>query len=136
MCGGIPGKGMNAPLILILEDQPDIRRLLKIFISRFGGRVLEAESIAQASTLVELNRFDLAFLDYMLPDGLGVDVCKMLRTRSGMATIVMVTARGEPQVREELLAAGASQVVLKPFEHTVISEIMEAFTRGYAQRPH
>lgn len=125
---------MDTPLVLILEDQPDIRRLLKIFVSRAGVRVMEAESIAQAQALADLNRFDLAFLDYMLPDGLGIDVCRKIRAGGGFTKIVMVTARGEAQVSEDLLAAGADQIILKPFEHTAITGIMEEFTRSYAQR--
>jgi DNA-binding response OmpR family regulator len=122
------------PLVLILEDQPDIRRLLKIFVSRFPVRIIEAESIAQASLLVEQNGFDLVFLDYMLPDGLGIDVCRKIRSGGGFTQIVMVTARGEAQVSEDLLAAGASQIIIKPFEPAAVSDIMQAFTRSFAQR--
>ena len=127
---------MNTPLILILEDQPDIRRLLRIFVSRHGGRIIEAESLAQAMALVEQNRFDLAFLDFMLPDGLGIDICKRLRAQGGLTQIVMVTARGESEIGDGLLAAGASQVILKPFDVSIINEIMAAFTRNYAERQH
>jgi DNA-binding response OmpR family regulator len=132
----ISGVGVNTPLILILEDQPDIRRLLKIILSRHGGRVMEAESIVQATALVEQNRFDLVFLDYMLPDGLGIDICKKLRALGGFTSIVMVTARSEVEVADRLLAAGASQVILKPFEPSAINEIMEAFARNHAERQH
>ena len=127
---------MNTPLILILEDQPDIRRLLRIFVSRHGGRIMEAESLAQATALVEQNRFDLVFLDYMLPDGLGIDICKKLRALGGFTNIVMVTARGEFEISDSLLAAGASQVILKPFDVSAINQIMETFNRDYADRQH
>jgi DNA-binding response OmpR family regulator len=127
---------VNTPLILILEDQPDIRRLLKILVSRHGGRVMEAESIVQATKLIEQNRFELVFLDYMLPDGLGIDICKKLRALGGFTSIVMVTARGEVEVSNSLLAAGASQVILKPFEPSTINDIMEAFARNHAERQH
>ena len=130
----ISGVGVNTPLILILEDQPDIRRLLRIFVSRHGGRIIEAESLAQAVALVEQNRFDIAFLDYMLPDGLGIDICKRLRALGGFTNIVMVTARGESEIGDSLLAAGANQVILKPFDVSAINAIMEAFNRSYAER--
>ena len=130
----ISGVGVNTPLILILEDQPDIRRLLKIFVSRHGGRIMETESIAQATAIVEQNRFDLAFLDYMLPDGLGIEICKKLRALGGLTSIVMVTARGESEIGDSLLAAGANQVILKPFDVSAINAIMEAFNRSYAER--
>ena len=95
---------------------------------------MEAESLAQATALVEQNRFDLAFLDYMLPDGLGIDICKKLRALGGFTNIVMVTARGEFEISDSLLAAGASQVILKPFDVSAINAIMEAFNRSYAER--
>jgi DNA-binding response OmpR family regulator len=48
----------------------------------------------------------------------------------------MVTARGEVEVSNSLLAAGASQVILKPFEPSTINDIMEAFARNHAERQH
>lgn len=125
---------MITPLVLILEDQPDIRRLLKIFVSRFPVRIVEAESVAQASALVEGNSFDLVFLDYMLPDGLGIDICRKIRSAGGFTQVVMVTARGEAQVSTDLLAAGASQIIIKPFEQSAIVDIMEGFTRSFVKR--
>lgn len=128
------GVAVKSALVLILEDQPDIRRLLKIFVSRFPVRIIEAESMAQASALVEQNSFDLVFLDYMLPDGLGIEICRKIRAGSGFAKIVMVTARGEVQVGNDLLAAGADQIIVKPFDQEAIVGLMESFTQNFAQR--
>ena len=108
---------------LIVEDQQPIQLLIKRLASRSGCDVLTAESVAEAIRLVETNSFDLAFIDFMLPDGEGVEIARKLRAVTPHARINLVTARGEDSIKTLALEAGCDRVIMKPFSiHEILAE--------------
>ncbi|MES2476495.1 MAG: ATP-binding protein [Verrucomicrobiota bacterium] len=103
------------PLVLIADDEPDIRRFLRMQLEDVD--VIEASDGAEALELVRLRRPQLALLDHMMPEMDGVEVCRRIRenhTTRGVAVIIL-TARADEQTKLSALQAGANDFLTKPF---------------------
>ena len=103
--------------ILIVEDEADIRELLRFNLEREGFSVLEAADGNEGLKLARQNMPDLMLLDVMLPGFDGFEVCRRLGAQSETANIpvLMLTARGEEMDRVVGLSLGADDYVVKPF---------------------
>lgn len=108
--------GSAGPLVLVVEDEPDMRRFL-VGLVRDGRRVAQAAdgpgAIAQALRLQP----DLVLLDMMLPGMDGLDVARRLRAEASLAStrLVMLTARGDHETRLTALGLGIDDFLTKPF---------------------
>ena len=103
------------PLVLIADDEPDIRRFLRMQLE--GVDVIEASDGGEALELARLRRPQLALLDHMMPEMDGVEVCREIRanhTTRGIAVIIL-TARADEQTKLAALQAGANDFLTKPF---------------------
>jgi signal transduction histidine kinase len=103
------------PLVLIADDEPDIRRFLRMQMENVD--VIEACDGAEALELARLRRPQLALLDHMMPEMDGVEVCKGIRENHitrGIAVIIL-TARADEQTKLSALQAGANDFLTKPF---------------------
>ena len=100
--------------ILICDDDRDIRRALRIYLTGEGYRVLEAENGAQALELLESGSVDLVLMDVMMPglDGLGATM--KLREKSSVP-VILLTAKSEDTDKILGLTVGADDYVTKPF---------------------
>jgi len=107
----------TAALILVVDDEPDIRALVAINLCKAGYRVIEANSGEEALARVSQERPALVILDLMLPGLGGIDVCRRLRARPETEGIpvIMLTARTEEVDRVEGFETGADDYVTKPF---------------------
>jgi two-component system phosphate regulon response regulator PhoB len=103
--------------ILVVEDEPDLRRVLTYNFKQAGFDVVSAPDGETALRAVKEERFDLVLLDLMLPDMPGTEVCRRLKQGQQTATIpvVMVTAKGEEVDRIVGFELGADDYVVKPF---------------------
>ena len=103
--------------ILIVEDEADIRELLRFNLEREGFSVLEAADGNEGLKLARQHMPDLMLLDVMLPGFDGFEVCRRLGAQSETANIpvLMLTARGEEMDRVVGLSLGADDYVVKPF---------------------
>jgi two-component system phosphate regulon response regulator PhoB len=103
--------------VLIVDDDPDIVRLVRYNLSHSGYEVQSAGSGREALELVEKQPPDLVVLDVMLPDVDGLEVCRTLRQQSSSKRIpiLMLTARGEEIDRVVGFELGADDYVSKPF---------------------
>ena len=103
--------------ILIVEDEADIRELLRFNLEREGFSVLEAEDGNEALRLARQHLPDLMLLDVMMPGPDGFEVCRLLGAQAETANIpvLMLTARGEEMDRVVGLSLGADDYVVKPF---------------------
>jgi two-component system, OmpR family, KDP operon response regulator KdpE len=104
----------DAPLVLVVEDEPQMRRFLRATLNAHGYRLVEAESAAQALAHATAHNPDLVLLDLGLPDGDGLDVTKRLREWS-VTPIVVISARGQENDKIAALDAGADDYLTKPF---------------------
>ena len=100
--------------ILVVEDEPEIRRFLRTSLGAEGYRVVEAESGARGAIDASTHKPDLAIVDLGLPDMDGVEVIRRIRAWSPMPIIVL-SARAREQAKVEALDAGADDYVTKPF---------------------
>jgi two-component system response regulator RegX3 len=114
--------------ILLVEDEESITVPLSDALRREGFEPQVAGSAAEALELAESTDPDLVLLDVMLPDGSGFDVCRALRTRSGVP-IIMLTARGDEADRVAGLEAGADDYVVKPFSAREVAARIRAVLR-------
>jgi phosphate regulon transcriptional regulator PhoB len=103
--------------VLIVEDEPDIRRLITFHLSREGFRCRAASTGAEALREVTSALPDLVVLDLMLPEVDGLEVCRRLRSDPASAgvPIIMLTARADEVDRVVGLEIGADDYVVKPF---------------------
>jgi two-component system KDP operon response regulator KdpE len=103
------------PQVLIVDDEPPIRRLLRVSLGAQGYRVLEAESGAVALTLVDRNPPDVIVLDLGLPDVDGVEVIERLRQNGSAIPLIVLSSRTDERGVVEALDLGADDYVTKPF---------------------
>lgn len=103
--------------ILIVEDEADIRELLRFNLEREGFSVLEAADGNEALKLARQHLPDLMLLDVMMPGPDGFEVCRLLgaQVETAHIPVLMLTARGEEMDRVVGLSLGADDYVVKPF---------------------
>jgi len=115
--------------ILIVEDDPSIRKLVRVNLAKRGYTVSEAGDSHQAIALFQEVAVDLVLLDLMLPGGLsGVDICSWIRARSNVP-IIILSARLEEDLKVAALDAGADDYVTKPFGQEELLARVRAFLR-------
>ncbi|MEQ1886605.1 MAG: response regulator [Bryobacteraceae bacterium] len=102
------------PQILVVEDDPQIRRFLRATIEAEGYQFQEAMTAAEGIAQAAARHPELVLLDLGLPDGTGIDVIRAIRAWSQMP-IVVVSARGQERDKIEALDHGADDYVSKPF---------------------
>jgi two-component system, OmpR family, KDP operon response regulator KdpE len=100
--------------VLIVDDEPQIRRFLRTTLSAHGYRVIEASGGLEAMTLAATERPELMLLDLGLPDIEGLEVIHWLREWSTVP-IIVVSVRGQEAKKIEALDGGADDYVTKPF---------------------
>ena len=102
------------PLVLVVEDEPQLVRLLRATLPPHGYRMVEATTAGQGLVEASTRSPDLVLLDLGLPDLDGVEVVRRIRAWSAMP-IVVVSARGQEQDKVQALDAGADDYLTKPF---------------------
>lgn len=109
--------------ILVVDDDPAIREMVRLALMRAGHEVLEAGSVLEARESISNRAPDLMLLDWMLPGQSGFDFARALRGESAHSgiPIIMLTARAQEMDRVTALDAGADDYVSKPFS---ISELI------------
>jgi two-component system KDP operon response regulator KdpE len=105
---------VSAGKILVVDDEPQIRRVMKSALAQHGYFVADARSGDEALECIRQDRFDLILLDRNMPGMSGLDVCRQVRATSDVA-IIMLTVRKKELEKIEALDAGADDYVTKPF---------------------
>ena len=119
--------------ILIIEDEPDIRRNLEYNLSREGFSISTAASISEANTLLASTDYNLILLDLMLPDGSGLDLCKSIKSNSDTESIpiIILTAKDDEVDKVVGFELGADDYVTKPFSvRELILRVKAILKRG------
>jgi two-component system phosphate regulon response regulator PhoB len=103
--------------ILIVEDEPEVREMIRYILEPKGYRIDEAENAQEARRLVSHQNYDLILMDWMLPGRSGLDLTRELRqkARSNTPPIIMLTARSEESDKVNGLDSGADDYITKPF---------------------
>jgi two-component system KDP operon response regulator KdpE len=123
---------MNKPsnIVLLIEDEPKIRRFLRAGFEINGFAVLEAENAADGLKAATFNSPDLIILDLALPDLHGAEVLERLRSWSNVPIIILSVVSSEDE-KVRLLQAGADDYVVKPFGMAELLARSEAALRRY-----
>ena len=122
--------------ILIIEDEPDIRKTIEYNLSREGFEILTAASLKEGKELLDKS-FSLLVLDLMLPDGSGLDLCRELKSNQELMNIpiVILTAKDDEVDKVVGFELGADDYVTKPFSvRELILRIKAILKRGSSQK--
>ena len=103
--------------VLVIEDEPDIRKTLEYNLSREGYTVEGCGSIEEANTFLENPSYSIILLDLMLPDGSGLDLCKQIKSNpeTNETPILILTAKDDEVDKVVGFELGADDYVTKPF---------------------
>lgn len=116
--------------ILIVEDDDNIRELLRLYLEREGFQISEAENGAVGLSTWKAENPDMMLLDVMMPVMDGWQVCKEIRASGSTMPIIMITAKGETMDKVSGLELGADDYIVKPLEmREVIARVRAVFRR-------
>jgi two-component system response regulator MprA len=117
------------PKVLVLEDDPDLRRLLRRGLEEEGFDVIQASRGGDAVPLAERERPDLLVVDIGLPDADGRDVSQAIRSRGVDSPVLFLTARDQMVDRLAGFSAGGDDYLTKPFEFAELIARLRALLR-------
>jgi two-component system response regulator MprA len=115
--------------VLIVEDDPPVRRMLERSLGAEGFDVRSAADGGTALAMIEQSTPDLVVLDVAMPGLSGIDVCRRLRERGMTGGVLMLTARDAVEDRVRGLEAGADDYVVKPFAIEEVAARLRALLR-------
>lgn len=122
---------MEVPIrILVVDDEPDIRNVLRLLLTSRGYSVEEAANGREALERVQKNAYDLIILDIMMPEMNGVDACAALREISS-APVLFLTAKDQDADKQEAFHSGGDDYLVKPFSNQELFLRVEALVRRY-----
>jgi len=122
----------SQPKLLLVDDEPAIRRLLAAALARAGYRIVEAGNAREAMNALQIDKPDAALLDLGLPDRDGLELVPLLKA-AGVALIV-ISARDATEQKVTALDLGADDYVTKPFDtEEVLARIRTALRHRLAQ---
>ena len=122
--------------ILIIEDEPDIRKTIEYNLAREGFEIYTAASLNEGKSILN-DTFSLLVLDLMLPDGSGLDLCREIKSTQNLSNIpiVILTAKDDEVDKVVGFELGADDYVTKPFSvRELILRIKAILKRGNVQK--
>jgi two-component system KDP operon response regulator KdpE len=124
---------VTATRVLVVDDEPQIRRALRLVLRAHGYEVAEVPNAEGALDALATQPFDLMILDLVLPDLDGVEVCRRVREWSRLPVVVL-SAHGEEEVKVRALDEGADDFVTKPFSAPeLLARMRSALRRASAE---
>lgn len=111
--------------VLIIDDEPDIRELLEITLTRMGLAVDSADCVATAEKKLANHQYDLCLTDMRLPDGDGLQLVKLLQSSYPNTPVAMITAFGSVETAIDALKAGAFDFLSKPIDLGQLRELVK-----------
>jgi DNA-binding response OmpR family regulator len=115
--------------VLVVEDDAEMRTLLKLFLLRAGYRVIDEARGDQARLVIETEPLDAAIVDKEIPGLGGFELLSLLRHRRPEVPTILITAFGGPAVAHEALQRGAQCYVEKPFRVARILEVVDELVK-------
>lgn len=117
---------MNQQLVLIIDDEPDIRELLEITLLRMGLDTITAANVKEALVNIQKYKPDLCLTDMRLPDGSGIDIVYYIQRKFPEIPVAVITAHGSMETAVEALKAGAYDFVSKPVDLHKLRELVQS----------
>lgn len=117
---------MNEPLILIIDDEPDIRELLQITLKRMNMETCVAENIRDAKALLTQKPFNLCLTDMRLPDGDGLELVQYMQKQHPQLPVAVITAHGNMDTAIRAMKSGAFDFISKPVDLTNLRQLINS----------
>ncbi|MCG8464601.1 MAG: sigma-54 dependent transcriptional regulator [Xanthomonadales bacterium] len=114
---------------LVVDDEPDIRELLTITLSRMDLQVKTAANLAEARQALSSNHFDFCLTDMRLPDGNGISLVREINQRYAHTPVAVLTAYGKVEDAVQALKSGAFDFVSKPVNLEVLRSLVQTALR-------
>jgi len=115
--------------ILIIEDEVTLNQTLSEGLKEFGYQSDIAENISDGKYMIDIRNYDLILLDWMLPDGNGIDLIPEIKAKSHKTAVIVLSARDDKESEIAALKIGADDYVKKPFDFEVLLMRIEAKLR-------
>ena len=128
------GTGAAVAQVLIVDDEPNIREVVGLYLRRDGHEVVSAADGEEAMELFRSAAPDLVVLDLMLPKLSGLEVCRRMQSERRVP-LIMLTARGDEEERIVGLGVGADDYVVKPFSPRELAARVAAVLRRARESP-
>lgn len=120
---------MPRPLALIVDDEPDIRELIEMTLTRMDLDVVTAADLGSARALIDQQAFDLCFTDLRLPDGHGTELIRYIQEQRKDLPVAVITAYGDMQTAVDALKDGAFDFVSKPVDLNILRNLVNTALR-------
>ena len=117
------------PNALIVDDEPDIRELLEMTLSRMGIETHSAANLEEAHSLLNEYTFDVCLTDMRLPDGNGIDLVEHIQTLTNALPTAVITAHGNMELAIRALKAGAFDFISKPIDLKSLRDLVSNAVR-------
>ena len=120
--------------VLVIDDEPDVRWVLRLSLERAGHEVILAEDGLRGVAMAQRQRPDVIVLDLMMPvmDGYGVLNALSRDERTHHLPVLVLTAKALPEEEERVTEAGANGFLTKPFEPADLASALEGILAGTA----
>jgi DNA-binding NtrC family response regulator len=110
--------------ILIIDDEPDICRLLQLNLSKYGYKVKYVHALSEGWQFLKSHPIDVLFLDIHLPDGSGLEALPQIKKLFPALQVITISAYDNGLEKEKALTAGAAHFLPKPFNVGKLQEII------------
>jgi len=117
---------MSINNILVIDDEPDIRELLELTLSRMGLDATCAANVNTAKDALKNKQFDLCLTDMNLPDGTGLEIVEHIQNTQPDLPVAVITAYGSMELAVQSLKAGAFDFVSKPIDLKILRGLVES----------
>jgi two-component system response regulator PilR (NtrC family) len=126
---------MDAPCVLLVDDEPDILEVLELAMLKMGLDSAVAPDVATAKGLIAQRRFDLCLTDMRMPDGDGLEVVRYVAEKSPSTPVAVITAYGSTENAVAALKAGAFDYLMKPVKLELLRSLVKTALRLQDQPP-
>src|SRR5271155_1023952 len=117
---------MPIPLVLVVDDEPDLCELLSITLRRMDLSPRTANNVAAAQRLLKTEQFDLCLTDMQLPDGDGLELVQWMQQYTPSVPVAVITAHGNMETAVRALKLGAFDFVSKPLDLADLRKLVAA----------
>jgi len=120
----LTNRGMTRPFILIIDDEPDICKLLQVSLVKHGYNVKYLHTLRDGFQYLQQQQPDILFLDIHLPDGSGLEAISNVKQICPTLPVITISAYDNGMEKQTALRAGASHFLAKPFNVKSLDELV------------